>query len=148
MTFAFYKLNRKCFAICNMINLIAVLAWNYSLLLIKTQKINNSHIFNEKCDWNKLSKNGPSKICEIQPSKNLNWKQTISLKKRLYSTNVTLSILEYSVTLYGTKLSDMVFWLRNIQLKSSKIILKLKYRPKKRRFVKLLFIKVFFWYVY
>ena len=130
------------------INLIAVLAWNLFTYKKLSQKINNSHIFNEKCDWNKLSKNGPSKICEIQPSKNLNWKQTISFKKRLYSTNVTLSILEYSVTLYGTKLSDMVFWLRNIQLESSKIIFKLKYRTKKKRYIKLLVIKVFFWYVY
>ena len=50
-----------------------------------SQKINNSHIFNEKCDWNKLFKNGPSKICEIQPLKNYELKADhITQKKAVF----------------------------------------------------------------
>ena len=51
--------------------------------------------------WDKVFKNGPSKICGRQPLENLKWydllKQTISLQRfwRLSYTNFTWSILEY-----------------------------------------------------
>ena len=51
--------------------------------------------------WDKVFKNGPSKICGRQPLENLKWydllKQTISLQRfwRLSSTNFTWSILEH-----------------------------------------------------
>ena len=51
--------------------------------------------------WDKVFKNGPSKICGRKPLENLKWydllKQTISLQRfwRLSYTNFTWSILEY-----------------------------------------------------
>ena len=51
--------------------------------------------------WVKIFKNGPGKICERQPLKNLKWcallRQALSLQvfQRLSSTNFTWSILEY-----------------------------------------------------
>ena len=51
--------------------------------------------------WDKVFKNGPSKICGRQPLENLKWydllKQTICLQRfwRLSYTNFTWSILEY-----------------------------------------------------
>ena len=54
--------------------------------------------------WDKAFKNGPSKICERQPLKDLKGygllKQTISFQifERLFFTNFTWSILEYFVS--------------------------------------------------
>ena len=56
-----------------------------------------------KDTWDKVSKNGSSKLCGRQPLKNLKWyglpKQTISLQffKRLSCANFTWSIFEYFV---------------------------------------------------
>ena len=63
--------------------------------------------------WDKVFKNGPSKICGGQPLKNLKGygllQQIISLQifQRLSSTNFTWSILEYFVS-YTTILPQIL----------------------------------------
>ena len=78
-----------------------------------------------ECDIrDKVFKNGPSKICGRQPSKNLNWydllRQTISLQifERFSSTNFTSSILEYldSFIIIKNMMTWMWFFSRIIHL--------------------------------